>query len=246
MKPSRASRVQPFQAQPFPAQPSPVQPQTQSLDSARPAEKSGYHHGDLRQSLINAAIELIQAGDTSQLSLREVARRVGVSHNAPYRHFQDKEALLSAVAEQGFRGLYQATEQALVGLPTDAAQRLSAIGAAYVLFAVQHPVYYRVMFSLEGNRQDVGLQAAIEQSSGVLFTVIQSGQAAGTFRDGDPDLMAQVAWAFVHGIAMLAIEGQLPVAQNGSLDQFLQASSQLLIQGFAAGDSAKREAGNSQ
>lgn len=158
-----------------------------------------------------------------------------MSHNAPYRHFQDKEALLSAVAEQGFRGLHQATAEALEGLPADAAQQLSAIGAAYVQFAVQHPVYYRVMFSLD-NRQDPDLKTASQQSSAVLLNVIQAGQAAGMFRTGDPNLMAQVAWAFVHGIAMLAIEGLLPT-HTGTLEQFLQTSSQLLLQGFTVGSS---------
>lgn len=196
-------------------------------------QRENYHHGDLRQNLIDAAIALIQEGEISQLSLREVARRVGVSHNAPYRHFQDKDALLSAVAEQGFQGLRRATEQALNGSPADASQRLRAIGYAYVQFALRNPVYYRVMFSLYNSRQDEKLKAAIEQSSAVLVSAIQAGQVAGSFRDEDPQQMAQVAWAFVHGIAMLAIEGQFPVADSKGWDDFLHFSSQMLIEGFA-------------
>lgn len=195
-------------------------------------KRESYHHGALRQSLIDAAIALIEAGEISQLSLREVARRVGVSHNAPYRHFQHKEALLSAVAEQGFQRLRTATEQALESASSDAARRLSAIGCAYVKFAVSNRAYYRVMFSLDDSRRDEGLQAAIEQSSAVLLNVVRDGQATGVFRTEDPQQMAQVAWAFVHGIAMLAIDGQLPAAQSGALDDFLQFSSQLLIEGF--------------
>jgi len=80
---------------------------------------------DLRQSLIDAAIALIQEGAIARLSLREVARRVGVSHNASYRHFQDKEALLSAVAVQGFEELQAVTEQALQETPPDSVQRLT-------------------------------------------------------------------------------------------------------------------------
>jgi AcrR family transcriptional regulator len=217
----------------------PPQSLDQASNQANPAEKSSYHHGDLRQSLIDATIALLQEGELSQLSLREVARRVGVSHNAPYRHFQDKEALLSAVAEQGFQGLCQATQRALAGLPPNPVQQLSAIGTAYVKFAVQQPVYYRVMFSSTRNRQDKALETAIEQSSAILSDVIQAGQADGSFRADDLTLMVQVAWAFVHGIAMLAIEGQLPAAHTDSFDQFLEASSHLLIQGFAVADGMK-------
>ncbi len=191
-----------------------------------------YHHGDLRQSLIDAAIELIQTSNVDQLSLREVARQVGVSHNAPYRHFPDKEALLSAVAEQGFQRLRLATENALVGTSSNSAERLRAIGSSYVQFAIQNPMYYRVMFSEYNRRQDEALKAAMAQSFAVLFMVIQEGQAIGYFRLGDPRLMAQTAWSLVHGIAMLTIDGQLPDFDGEEFDRFLQVSTQMLIEGF--------------
>jgi len=194
------------------------------------SQRETYHHGDLRQSLIDAAIALIQSGKMSQLSLREVARQVGVSHNAPYRHFQDKDALLSAVAEQGFQRLRIATEQALDG--TNAVQRLGAIGQAYVEFAIQNPAYYRVMFSLPRTHQEEALKNAIAQSSAVLLTVIQEGQATGVFRADDTDSLVQIAWAFVHGIAMLAIDHQLPAAKGEGFQAFLQFSTQTLIEGF--------------
>lgn len=205
------------------------------MKSAKPSAKPQrdyYHHGDLRQSLVDAAIALIQEGEIAQLSLREVARQVGVSHNAPYRHFKDKEALISAVAEQGFQGLRQATEQALEGLSSDAAQRLTAIGCAYVKFAAHNPAYYRVMFSLCGSCQDEGLKIASTQSFAVLLKVIQDGQAITTFRTDDSLHMAQVAWAFVHGIAMLAIDGRLPIAGAQFLDDFVQSSLKMLLEGF--------------
>lgn len=197
------------------------------------AQRDSYHHGDLRQSLIDAAIALIQEGEISQVSLREVARRVGVSHNAPYRHFADKEALLSAVAEQGFQGLRAATEQALTGMPPNAGPRLSAIGQAYVQFALQNPAHYRVMFSPYSNCQTEGLQTAMRQSFSVLLNVVQDGQSAGAFRSEDTLQMAQTAWAFVHGIAMLAIDGQLPMPSGEAFDRFLQFSTGMLIEGFA-------------
>lgn len=194
-------------------------------------ERSRYHHGDLRQSLIDAAIAIIESGDLAQLSLREVARRVGVSHNAPYRHFSDKDALLSAVAEQGFQKLRQATEQAS-NETVNADQRLRAIGTAYVQFALNNPVYYRVMFSLYQGRQDEGLKTAMAQTFAVLLSAIQQGQQTGVFRTGDPLSMAQVAWASVHGIAMLIIDGQLTLNQATPLEEFLQISFMLLTEGL--------------
>ena len=92
------------------------------------AEKSNYHHGDLRQALIDGAIALIAEQDISSLSLREVARRVGVSHAAPYRHFADKEALLAAVAEEGFIRLTASMRQQQQMVFDDPLQRLQATG----------------------------------------------------------------------------------------------------------------------
>jgi AcrR family transcriptional regulator len=200
-------------------------------ESAR--QRDSYHHGDLRQSLIDAAIALIQEGQMAQVSLREVSRRVGVSHNAPYRHFQDRDALLSAVSEQGFQRLQVATEQALVGTPVDGATRLNAIGYAYIQFALNNPAYYRVMFSLQNDCQGEDLQRAMKGAFGVLVDVIQSGQESGVFRAAEALLMAEAAWAYVHGIAMLGIDGQLRPMEAQEFEQFLWRSLQLFIEGVA-------------
>lgn len=198
--------------------------------SNRP-QRSSYHHGDLRQSLIDAAIAIIEAGDLAQLSLREVARQVGVSHNAPYRHFADKDALLSAVAEQGFQKLRLVTDQAS-NQRVSADQQLKAIGSAYVQFALNNPVYYRVMFSLYQGRQDEGLSTAMTQAFAVLLNCIRQGQQTGVFRPGDPVSIAQVAWASVHGIAMLIIDGQLSFSQETTPEKFLQVALTLLTEGL--------------
>lgn len=213
--------------------------QTPAPDSptimATPA-KTTYHHGDLRQSLIDAAIALINEEGISDLSLRQVARRVGVSHNAPYRHFEDKEALLAAVAEQGFSSLQVAMETNIEGIPLNNYQeRLTAIGIAYVKFALTHPTYYRLMFGeYRCNREKY--PSLVETSQGsfmVLVDTITAGQKAGDFRVGDPVNMARVAWSLVHGQAMLALDDKLQVNQGEELEAFLQFSAQMLIQGLA-------------
>jgi AcrR family transcriptional regulator len=200
------------------------------------AAKNTYHHGDLRQSLINAAIALISEEGISDLSLRQVARRVGVSHNAPYRHFEDKEALLAAVAEQGFQSLRVAMETARQVIPPDSSQHLEAIGVAYVHFALAHPFHYRLMFGdYRCNLSKYSaLAEAAQQSFMVLVNTIREGQIAGIFRLADPVDLAQVAWSMVHGQSMLALDNKLQVKQGEEFEAFLKFSSQMLIQGLAS------------
>jgi AcrR family transcriptional regulator len=199
------------------------------------AAKTNYHHGDLRQSLIDAAIALISEEGISDLSLRQVARRVGVSHNAPYRHFEDKEALLAAVAEQGFQSLRVAMETAKQGMPIDASQRLEAIGIAYVNFALAQPFHYRLMFGdyRYNLSKHSALAAAAQQSFMVLVNTIREGQSAGIFRSADPVNIARVAWSLVHGQSMLALDNKLQIEQGEEFATFLKFSSQMLFQGLA-------------
>jgi AcrR family transcriptional regulator len=201
-----------------------------------PPARNAYHHGDLRQSLIDAAIALIREEGISDLSLRHVARRVGVSHNAPYRHFQDKDALLAAVAEQGFEGLGVAMETARQSASPNAAHQLAAIGIAYVHFAIAHPAHYRVMFGdyRSAQSQCKELSKAAQQAFMVLVNTLVAGQADGTFHAADPIDMARVAWSLVHGQAMLILDEKLQVESGFAFDAFLQFSSQMLLKGFSA------------
>lgn len=200
--------------------------------------KTTYHHGDLRQSLINAAIELIREEGMSELSLRQVARRVGVSHNAPYRHFEDKDALLAAVAEQGFQSLQAAMETAKQGLPADSPQGLEAIGIAYVNFALAFPFHYRLMFVNVHCHPDKypALAAASRQAFMVLVNTIQAGQANGVLRAANPLDMARVAWSLVHGQALLALDNMFQIHSETEFNTFLKFSTQMLIQGLASRD----------
>ncbi|MFM7449343.1 MAG: TetR/AcrR family transcriptional regulator [Leptolyngbyaceae cyanobacterium] len=199
------------------------------------AAKNTYHHGDLRQCLIDAAIELIREEGISDLSLRQVAKRVGVSHNAPYRHFEDKDALLAAVAAQGFQSLITAMETVCQTLPQDSSQRLEAIGIAYVMFALEHPFHYRLMFGdYRCNLSKYSaLAEAAQQSFMVLVNTIRDGQVAGIFRSGDSVDMARVAWSLVHGQSILILDNKLQVEPGEALEAFLKFSSKMLLQGLA-------------
>src|SRR5258706_14773603 len=128
--------------------------------------KRAYPHGNLRQGLVAAALELSGQRGVPALTLREVARRVGVTHAAPHRHFADRAALVAAVAEQGFRGLRAHMEAVRASAPARAvSQRLRALGVAYVQYALAHPAHLRVMFSPEAaaNSRDPDLAAARQE-----------------------------------------------------------------------------------
>ena len=197
--------------------------------------KAAYHHGDLRQALIDSALALIQEKqDAKTLSMREVARQAGVSNAAPYRHFADKDALLAAVAVKGFRILTGYLREGVNSVPGEPLQQLQASGVAYVKFAIAHPSYYRVMFSAfqPGDAKSPELNEAGLDAFGVLVEVIASGQAVGQVRPGEARQLAWVAWSLVHGLAMLAIERQLPLVDEASVVAFAELATQSLVEGL--------------
>src|SRR3954464_1315173 len=109
--------------------------------------RDAYQHGDLRHALIQAGLKLLAEGGAGELSLRAAAELAGVSHAAPYRHFRDKNALVAAIGEEGFRLLTRAMRQEIAAAdPGDVLARLRASGRGYVLFAVRHPAYFRTIF----------------------------------------------------------------------------------------------------
>lgn len=171
---------------------------------------SQYHHGDLRRALLQEAVRAIGHEGVERLTLREVGARLGVSRTALYRHFPDKAALLAAVAAEGFQRLRADLLQAWTS--AEGTRRgFDLMGVAYVGFAVAHPAHYRVMFGdyrhLCAGHDD--LEASAGNAFDALTQAIASLQRAGLARPDDPHLMAQFIWATVHGIALLAIDGQL-------------------------------------
>jgi AcrR family transcriptional regulator len=152
--------------------------------SSKPTRDT-YHHGDLRNALVKAAVELVEGSSPEELTLREVSRRVGVNHRAAYRHFKDKTALLAAVAEDGYRELLAAMEGSLTALPSKAksADRLMALAVAYVTFAIDQPARYRIMFGRRLNEDGRfnELEDLVARAYGLLAGELRAGQAAGHF-----------------------------------------------------------------
>ncbi|MGA7204451.1 MAG: TetR/AcrR family transcriptional regulator [Specibacter sp.] len=172
-----------------------------------------YHHGDLRRTLLEAAATSIEASGVEALSLRQLARDAGVSHAAPSRHFSDKQALLDALAEDGFNRLAASLEEATRGAattPAAARRRFEDLAQSYVGFALAQPTLLSLMFGLKhAPSARAELVAAGHASMELTMRVVVAAQEIGAIGPGDPQRMALVAFATFHGIATLASGGLL-------------------------------------
>jgi AcrR family transcriptional regulator len=192
-----------------------------------------YHHGNLRAALVETGLAMAREHGPDGVALREVARRVGVSHNAAYRHFADREALLGAVGEVGMELLTKAMHQRLADVPNGlepvarAQQRLRAVGRAYVEFALEEPGLFRTAFSALAHTSPVEPEGTPEADAGpyallntVLDELVESGYLA-------PERRPQadvVCWSGVHGVAVLHLDGPLqgapPEEREASMIRF--------------------------
>jgi AcrR family transcriptional regulator len=179
--------------------------------SKRAAEKPGYHHGDLRRALVDAASKIVAKEGVAAVTLREVARLAGVSHNAPYRHFESLSALLAAVATEGFEEFGARLREAAEN-EDDAKQRRNVIGRAYLRFALDNPKLYLLMFGAELDKSEhAELRAAADEAFAVLTdTLTRAGKA----NRAD----AINAWAFVHGLAHLVLDKQIKASDPAVAD----------------------------
>lgn len=169
-----------------------------------------YHHGDLKRVVIDTANQMLREEAGWQFTLRELARRAGVSHAAPYKHFADKNALLIELAIQGFERLRDEMTAAITPRPRSHRKELEAVGGAYVRFGVANPSLYRLMFSSQaGVPAGVHLDERVLRTFGVLLDVLERGQKAGAFRKRPLQTQATACWAEVHGLTMLSIDGRL-------------------------------------
>jgi AcrR family transcriptional regulator len=183
-----------------------------TLRAARPVRKrpGRYHHGDLRQALIQAAVRTIDRDGVDALTLRSVGAALGVSRTALYRHFPDKETLLAAVAAEGFRTLQAALVNAWEGAGRGE-DGFRAQGHAYLTFGTSHPAHYRVMFGgyLTRAVKGAGLEEAGRAAFMALVDALTDLQQRGAARADDAVLQAFHVWGTVHGITMLLLTNRV-------------------------------------
>jgi AcrR family transcriptional regulator len=180
--------------------------------SRRPRKRRGYHHGDLKHSLIRRGLFLIHKARHPSFTIRDLARDLGVSHAAAYRHFPSKDALLAAIAEEGFRRLAAALRQAEEPPGKMPLEILLGKGLAYVGFARHYTGYFRTMFGAQAVDKSAFpalLQASTAAYESLRHTVVQC-QRAGLLEQTDPDVISLVAWTVAHGLAALFVDEQLP------------------------------------
>lgn len=197
-------------------------------------KKTAYHHGDLRQALVAAAVQVVAEGKLGSLSMRDIARRVGVSNAAPYHHFKSKLELLSAVAAEGFRLMNAEMARQMENAKDDPDSRMRALGCGYVRFAVEHPAHYGVMF--RADLVDVAEQAEQAEHEAEGNACFGRLMAMASEYTGEPPgvgktrELALMCWTAVHGLASLWNDGALGRKFEGTeLDGLIDLVSKSLL-----------------
>jgi AcrR family transcriptional regulator len=176
-----------------------------------------YHHGNLRAALLAQAEQTLREDGLDGLSLRELARQIGVSHGAPRRHFADRQALLDALAETGFGRLGAQLRAAAESAGEDYEARLRAVGLAYVRFAVSDAALLELMFTGKEREQAGVLHEASDRAFSVILELIEEGQAGGALEPGEPERVGLLLFATMQGVAALVTVGIVEPAQVDSL-----------------------------
>jgi AcrR family transcriptional regulator len=193
-----------------------------------------YHHGDLKNALIYAGVEILAKEGVAGLSLRKVAKCAGVSHSAPYSHFPDKQSLIAAISTEGFKQLYNELDAVISSHAGDPKRQLQEGAWAYVQFAINNTNTFKIMFSgvLEKEREYPAFVEISHKSFERVADVVRASQDIGILRSTPPETMAVAVWGQVHGIISLMLEGQI---SHTVLDRFeirdivLFALDQILI-----------------
>lgn len=176
-----------------------------------PTSRRPYHHGDLRQALIDAALELVEEGGIDRVSVREAGRRAGVSPAAPFRHFASKVELMTAVAEEAMRRFRAEIDSELARVADlDALSRFRALGTAYLRWAVRSPAHFEVISTrraIDFGASEI-LMRTNEEIRAIMAALLREARDAGLLRVGDTDGLVLQARALAYGLARMWVDGQ--------------------------------------
>ncbi len=194
--------------------------------------RATYHHKDLRNALVDEVIAMLDHQSQADLTLRELARRLGVTHTAPYAHFADKKALLIAVAEAGFTRLADALETAR-GTEADPAKQFEAMGLAYVRFARAHANLYRLMFADAELANDPECELSAEGAR-AFQALLEALVALDPPPQADVRDVAVAIWSMVHGVAMLEIDRRIDLKTLTTAENIVLLGSRFFMRGLRA------------
>lgn len=174
-------------------------------------KEKAYHHGDLKNALIQAGIKILADEGIKGLSLRKAARLAGVTHSAPYAHYADKQALIAAISIDGYIKVYERIAKVMETYPDDPLRQLIETAWAYVQFGFEEPDHFKVTFtaSVEREREYPDLVEIAGKTFNEFRQLIIRCQAAGLIDAGEPDLVAVTLWGLVHGFVNLIQEGMV-------------------------------------
>jgi len=182
-------------------------------------KKKGYHHGDLKNALVEAGADILSKDGVSGLSLRKVALKAGVSHTAPYAHFADKQALIAAIATDGYRRLYESITVVVQRYETDPTRQLVEGAWAYAQFALNDTDHFKIALSgaVEKEKDYPAFVEMAQQNFALLVKIVETCQAAKILKRGPTDLTAVSVWSLIHGFVSLILEDQI---SHTVLDRF--------------------------
>lgn len=198
-----------------------------------------YHHGDLKNALIEAGIKILSREGVGGLTLRKVASQAGVSHSAPYAHFADKQALIAAISTEGFRRLYVQLDAAVLANKRNPKRQLTEGARAYIQFALDNMDTFKIMFSgaLEKEKDYPSFVEISHKTFERVVDIVRACQDAGILRPAPPEIMAVTVWGQLHGIVSLVLEGQV---SHTVLDRFdIQEIMSFALEQIVAGKRAE-------
>ena len=181
---------------------------------ATPPRKGAYHHGNLKNALIKAGVDLLAKEGVAGLSIRRVAQKAGVSRAAPYAHFADKQALIAAISTEGYSRLFDAMQRVAARHHDDPGAKLVEGAWAYLKFALDDPDHFKVTTSgaVEREKDYPALVEMSESCFSLVLRIVEECQARGILREGPADLVAVSVWSLMHGLISLVLENQIPHA----------------------------------
>lgn len=195
---------------------------------------SPYHHGNLKEALLQTALEIIDAQGLDAITLRDLTQRLGTSRTAVYRHFASKEALILGVIEKGYEQLDSLFTPIFQDRIHTVAERFERMGRAYLDFAIEHPNLYRLLFGekFRQEREEICDYKNEHQAAGLyaLVGLLVEAQEEGTIARENPIVQAATVWASIHGLASLLIDGHLLMSDN--LEAIYRYSQEVLLKGL--------------